>query len=112
MPSWSSIAELDRVIRAAQAEQFRRIETARSLAAEVEGVTDASSPADREFATRSFVAELATALVIHEATAGRLVADASRLTGSFTATLDALSAGSICVGRARSLLEVARLAAR
>jgi Domain of unknown function (DUF222) len=101
------IAALDRVIRAAQAEQFRRIESARVLAAEVEGVTDASSPVDREFATRAFVAELATTLVLHEATAGGLVADALRLTGEFPATLAALAAGSIRVSRVRSLLEVA-----
>jgi hypothetical protein len=101
------IAELDRAIRAAQAEQFRRIEAARVLAAEVEGVTDASSPVDREFATRAFVAELATTLVVHEATAGGLVADAHRLTVEFPATLAALAGGAICVSRVRSLLEVA-----
>lgn len=101
------IAELDRVIRAAQAEQYRRIEAARVLAAAVEGVTDASAPVDREFATRAFVAELATTLVVHEATAGGLVADARKLTGPYRATLAALGAGSICVGRVRSLLEVA-----
>ncbi|MBT2517850.1 DUF222 domain-containing protein [Streptomyces sp. ISL-90] len=103
----SRVVELDRVIRAAQAEQFRRIESARALAAEVEGVTDAAPFVDREFATRAFVAELATTLVVHEATAGRLVADACRLTGEFPATLDALAGGAICVGRVRSLLEVA-----
>lgn len=69
------VAALDRVIRAAQAEQYRRIESARSLAATVEGLADSSSASAREFATRSFVAELATALVVHEATASRLVAE-------------------------------------
>lgn len=39
-------------------------------------MTDASSPVDREFATRAFVAELATTLVVHEATAGGLIDDA------------------------------------
>ena len=101
------IASLDRVIRAAQAEQYRRIASARSLAAAVEGVTDASSARAREFATRSFVAELANALVVHEATASRLVGEADRLVGEFTATLDALDSGALCVGRVRSLLEVA-----
>ena len=71
------IAGLERAIRAAQAEQFRCIDAARQLAAEVEGVTDASSSVDREFALRSFVAEVATTLVVHEATAGRLIADAA-----------------------------------
>ena len=101
------IVELERVIRAAQAEQLRRIEAARVLAADVDGVTDASTPVDREFATRSFVAELATTLVVHEATAGRLIADAHRLAGELSATLDALQAGSIGVGHVRSMLEVA-----
>jgi hypothetical protein len=101
------IAALDGVIRSAQAEQFVRIEAARLLAAEVEGVTDDSSSADREFATRAFVAEIATALTAHEATAGGLVADAAKLTGGFTATLEALATGAICLGRARTLLDVA-----
>ncbi|RXZ67864.1 HNH endonuclease signature motif containing protein [Agromyces albus] len=103
----SRIVELDRVIRAAQAEQFRRIEAARALVAEVEGVTDASPFVDREFAMRAFVAELGTTLVVHEATAGRLIADARLLTGQFEATLDALAGGVVCVGRVRSLLEIA-----
>ena len=101
------IVELERAVRAAQAEQLRRIEVARRLAAEVEGVTDASTFADREFATRSFVAELATTLVVHEATAGRLIADARQLCTTFAATLDALSAGTIGVPQVRSLLDVA-----
>jgi hypothetical protein len=101
------IAALDGVIRSAQAEQFVRIEAARLLAAEVEGVTDDSSSADREFATRAFVAEVATALTVHEATAGGLVADAAKLTGEFTATLEALATGAICLGRARTMLDVA-----
>lgn len=101
------IVALERVIRSAQAEQFRRIEAARVLAAEVEGVTDASSPVDREFATRAFVAELATTLVVHEATAGALIADARRLTGELSATLAALEAGVVCVRRVGLLLEVA-----
>lgn len=101
------IVELERGIRAAQAEQLRRIETARVLAARVDGVTDVSAPADREFATRSFVAELATTLVVHESTAGRLIADAHRLAGELSATLDALQAGSIGMGHVRSMLEVA-----
>ena len=101
------IVELDRIIRAAQAEQYRRIEVARSHAAEVEGVIDGSPAVAREFATRAFVAELATTLVMHEATAGRLVTEAGRLVGEFPAALDALASGSVCVGRVRSLLEIA-----
>ena len=74
---------------------------------EVEGVTDASSSVDREFALRSFVAEVATTLVVHEATAGRLIADAARLADGFTDTLDALADGSLTIAHVRSLLEVA-----
>ena len=101
------IAGLERAIRAAQAEQFRCIDAARQLAAEVEGVTDASSSVDREFALRSFVAEVATTLVVHEATAGRLIADAARLADEFTHALDALADGSVTIAHVRSLLEVA-----
>jgi hypothetical protein len=53
------------------------------------------------------VAELATTLAIHEASAGRLIAEAGRLVDDFPATLEALSRGAICVGRVRSLLEAA-----
>ena len=101
------ITALDRVIRAAQAEQFGRIEAARLLAAELEGVTERSGSAEREFATRSFVAELATALTVHEATAGRLVGDARQLTGRCSATLAALASGVVCLGKVRTLLELA-----
>ncbi len=103
----TQIAALDRVIRAAQAEQFQRIEAARVLAASLDGVTESSGFVEREFATRSFVAELATTLTVHEATAGRLVADAGRLTGPFTATLAALAGGAVCLGKVRTLLELA-----
>ncbi len=100
------LPDCERARRAAQAEQLRRVERARVFAEAVEGVTDASSSADREFAMRSFVAELATTLVVHEATAGRLVADAMRLTRDLTPTLSALADGSIGVPHVRSLLEV------
>ena len=101
------IVDCERAIRAAQSEQLRRIERARVFAEAVEGVTDGSSSADREFAMRSFVAELATTLVVHEATAGRLVAEAMRLTRDLTPTLSALADGSIGIPHVRSLLEVA-----
>ena len=101
------IVELDRVIRAAQAEQFQRIEAARVLAASLEGVTELSGSAEREFAARSFVSELATTMTVHEATASRLVGDAGRLAGRFAVTLAALAGGAICVGKARTILELA-----
>ncbi|WP_353809478.1 HNH endonuclease signature motif containing protein [Agromyces sp. SYSU T00194] len=103
----AAIVELDRSIRAAQAEQLRRIERARRLAADVEGVDELSTFTHREFATRAFIAELATSLTVHERTAGRMVGDAEQLTGRFTSTLHTLSDGSMCLGRVRTLLEFA-----
>lgn len=100
------IEAFERMIRSAQAEQYRRVQAARELAAEVEGVTDASSPVDREFATRSFVAELATTLVVHEASAGRLIAEAGHLTGPRVATLTALTSGEISVAQVRTVLDL------
>ncbi|MDQ0894312.1 DUF222 domain-containing protein [Agromyces ramosus] len=101
------IVELDQAIRAAQAEQLRRIEAARALAASLDGLTELSGSSEREFATRSFVAELATTLTMHEVTAGRLVGDAGRLVDLFPSTLDALAEGAICLGKARTVLELA-----
>ncbi len=100
------LTSLERTIRWAQAEQYRVVESARARHARVEGVTESSTSVDREFATRSFVAELAAALVVPEATAGRLVADASRLTGPRSATLDALGTGEISNAHVRAMLEV------
>ncbi|MFC5789002.1 DUF222 domain-containing protein [Agromyces tardus] len=100
------LESLERTIRWAQAEQYRVIEAARVRHAQIEGVTEVSSPAQREFATRSFVAEIATTLVVPEAAAGRFVADAGRLTGARAATLEALAAGAVSVGHVRSMLEI------
>jgi len=94
----SLVASLERTIRWAQAEQYRLIESARARHACIEGVAEASTAGQRELATRSFVAELATTLVVPEPLAGRLVADAGRLTGPRSATLDALAAGEVAIG--------------
>ncbi|MFB9958048.1 HNH endonuclease signature motif containing protein [Agromyces bracchium] len=102
----ADIAALERMIRWAQAQQYRAVEAARRFHAEVEGLTGSSRSAEREMATRSFVAELATVLVAPEATAGRLAADAGRLTGPRSATLAALTAGSVSVPHVRSMLEL------
>ncbi|WP_165391056.1 hypothetical protein [Agromyces ramosus] len=64
-----AIVALERRIRAAQAEQPRLIERAHQYAHAVEGVHAGSTSVQRESGTRSFIAELATALVIPEATA-------------------------------------------
>ncbi|SDS06895.1 protein of unknown function [Agromyces flavus] len=100
------VVSLERTMRWAQAEQFRLVESARVRHARLEGVGEVSTAAQREFATRSFVAELATTLVVPEATAGRLVADATRLAGPRAATLAALAAGELSGAHVRSLLEV------
>ncbi|MUN08115.1 HNH endonuclease signature motif containing protein [Agromyces luteolus] len=102
----ADVAALERMIRWAQAQQYRAVEAARRLHAEVEGVTGSSGSAEREMATRSFVAELATVLVAPEATAGRLAADAGRLAGPRAATLVALAAGTVGVPHVRSMLEL------
>ena len=73
-----AILTLERRIRAAQAEQLRLVERAHALMHAVEGVHDGSSGSEREFGTRSFVAELATALTVPEGAAGALVADAGQ----------------------------------
>ncbi|GAA1059941.1 HNH endonuclease signature motif containing protein [Agromyces bracchium] len=103
------LVSLEQTIRWAQAEQFRLVESARARHARVEGVTDDSGRAARDGATRSFVAELATTLVVPEPVAGGLVADDSRLTGPRAATLDALEAGEIAIGHVRAMLELTRV---
>lgn len=99
-----AIVALERTIRAAQAEQLRLIERAHRYAHAVEGVHEGSSSVDREFGTRAFIAELATALVVPEATAGGLVADAA-VARRHPATFDALRAGAISLPQARSIFD-------
>jgi hypothetical protein len=102
----SILASLERTIRWALVEQFRLIVSARARHARVEGVGAVSTAAERDLATRSFVSEVATTLVMPEASAGRLVADGGRLAGPRSRTLDALGAGTIGVAHVRALLEV------
>ncbi|WP_136707673.1 HNH endonuclease signature motif containing protein [Agromyces sp. H66] len=99
-----AIVALERMIRAAQAEQLRLIRRAHGYAHAVEGVHDGSPAGEREFATRAFIAEVATALVIPEATASGLVADAG-VAGRHPATLTALATGSIGLPQARSIFD-------
>ena len=56
----TTIAVFEGMMRRLHANQYRRIQRARELAAEVEGVRPSSNAGEREMATRSFVAELAT----------------------------------------------------
>ncbi|GAA1514491.1 hypothetical protein BJ978_002199 [Agromyces terreus] len=102
----AAISAYDGMIRQAQADQYRHVQLAREAAAEVEGVTAASSAAERDLATRSFVAELATTLGRHEASASRLVSEAERLTGPRAATLAALESGVLGLTQVRSVLEL------
>jgi len=70
------IAVLEGQIRAAQAEQLRLIDRSHGYARAVAEIHDGSPQVEREFATRSFIAELSTLLRIPEATASGLIADA------------------------------------
>jgi Domain of unknown function (DUF222) len=99
-----AIVALERRIRAAQAEQLRLIERAHGYAHAVEGVHDESSSVEREFGTRSFLAELATALVLPERTAGTLLADAGTAR-RHPATLAALAGGLVSLPQVRSIFE-------
>ena len=58
----------------------------------------------REFGTRSFIAELATTLMLPERTAGALLADAGTAR-RHPATLHALAAGAISLPQLRSIFE-------
>ncbi|WP_308799833.1 HNH endonuclease signature motif containing protein [Agromyces silvae] len=102
----AAISAFDGMIRQIQADQYRRIQRARELADELDGVSPASTSRERDMSTRSFVAELATTLGQHEASASRLVTEAHRLTGPRTATLDALEAGTLGLAQVRSVLEL------
>ena len=102
----AAISTFETAIRQLQAGQYRCIQRARELAADVERVTESSSPREREMAKRSFVAELATTLGCHEASAARLVAEAERLTGPRSGTLDALATGELALTQVRSVLEL------
>lgn len=102
----TALAAFEGMMRQLHAEQYRRIQRARELAAELDGVTQSSTSNERDMATRSFVAELATTLGVHEASASRLVAEAERLTGPRLATLEALQSGDLALTHVRSVLEL------
>ncbi len=78
---------------------------ARERAALLEGVHDGSSAADRAFATRAFVAELATALVVPAARASGMVGDAMRLE-QLPAVRAAFAAGDVGHEHVRAVIEV------
>lgn len=98
------IAALECEIRAAQAEQLQLIDRAHGHANAVADVHDGSAQVEREFATRSFIAEIATLLRIPEATASGLVADAG-IARRHPDTIAALGSGAISLAHARSLFD-------
>ena len=100
-----SIVALERIVRVAQAEQLRLVRRARDRAALLDGVHDGSTSSDREFATRSFIAELATTLVVAEARASGMVGDAARLV-ELPATAAAFTAGDLGLAHVRTVMEV------
>lgn len=102
----TAIETFDRMMRQIQADQYARVQRARELAAEVEGVTARSTSTEREMATRSFIAELATTFGQHEVSASRLVSEAERLTGPRVATLEGLREGELSLIQVRSVLEL------
>ncbi|MRX42670.1 HNH endonuclease signature motif containing protein [Agromyces kandeliae] len=104
----AAIVSAEQLMRRLHADRYRAVQRARELATEVAGFTESSRARDRDMATRSFVAELATTLGQHEASASRLVAEAERLTGPRVATLDALDAGEVAPTQVRSVLELTR----
>ncbi len=102
----AAISTFETAIRQLQAGQYRCIQRARALAVDVERISESSTSRERDMAKRSFVAELATTLGRHEASASRLVAEAERLTGPRHATLDALAVGELALTQVRSVLEL------
>ena len=102
----AAISAFDGMIRQIEADQYRRVQRARELAAELERISVSSTWAQRDLARRSFVAELATTL--GEMSAARLVTEAERLTGPRSATLDALERGEISLPQVRSVLELSQ----
>lgn len=101
----AAISVFEGMIRQIQADQYERIQRARELARLLDGPGEEASAAERDLSTRSFVAELATTLGVHEASASRLVTEAERLTGPRRATLAALEAGELGLTQVRSVLE-------
>ncbi|UOE44145.1 HNH endonuclease signature motif containing protein [Agromyces larvae] len=100
-----AIAALERDIRIAQAEQLRFVASARERAELLEGVHDGSTSSDRELATRAFIAELATTLVVHEVRASEMVGDAARL-AELPVAAAAFAAGGLGLAQVHTIMEV------
>jgi hypothetical protein len=103
------ITELERTIRAAQAEQLRWVHELREAMRDVEAHPARTDRDNREWADRACSVELATALRVHERTAVRHVHDATALAVRLPSTADALAAGEVSLQHVRDLIDAVGL---
>lgn len=103
------VAGLEAQIRAAEARQLELLAAA-GAAYELDAeLADGLAPGDHaEFVRRSFVAEVATALRIHERSAIGLIDDAEALDAELRATREALGRGEISLAHVREVIAQAR----
>ncbi|RZU65246.1 uncharacterized protein DUF222 [Microterricola gilva] len=100
----TGLAAVQSSIGAAQAEQYRFIETARSHAIATADPMGRSRRIEEEFALRSITSELALALRVHERTMTGLIYEAKQLGTVFTKSLSALAAGTVGQRHVREIL--------
>jgi Domain of unknown function (DUF222) len=105
------ITGLERSIRAAQAEQLRRVHELREAMREVEAHPARTDRDNREWADRACSSELATALRVHERTAVRHMHDATALVVRLPSTAEALAAGQVSLQHVRDLIDAVGLLA-
>lgn len=98
------VTELERSIRAMQAEQLRWVHEVRRRTREVEAHPSRSERDNREWADRACAAELATALQVHERVAAGIMHDASALVDLPT-TAEALASGDVSLHHVRALID-------
>jgi hypothetical protein len=103
------ITELERSIRAAQAEQLRWVHELREAMREVEAHPARTDRENREWADRACSTELASALRMHERSAVRHVHDATALAVRLPATAEALAAGEVSLQHVRDLIDAVGL---
>lgn len=105
------VIEVERSIRAAQAEQLRLVHQVRMLMREVEEHPSRSERDNREWGDRAATAELATALQVHERAAAHLMHDAT-IVAAMPKTAEALAAGDVSLHHVRALLDAIDLIPR
>lgn len=101
------IADLERAIRVAQAEQLSWVHAAFAEMRVVEEHPARSERENREWAERSLAAELATTITVHERTAHRMMRDAAALAERLPATRNAFAAGDVALRHVRDLVDAA-----